>query len=219
MNKDQENKNKDKNILNYASDYGKDLHEKTLMEETRKKEIKKYEKDHERDTKERINIYVDNLNIDKFDNSSNSHNTKSNADNDYSWRAEAGHDLNLNWEIPVSDPIEENRIIPRLPKSNNNIKEEDIKNSKIYKDMENNYKEALNKLKEKDEAINKYQEKIIKLEYMYKEKEEAVSDLTKIKKSLIKLINHFKGKVISEAVVDTVKILIDDKKEDGGIDE
>ena len=214
MNKDKEKKD----ILNYESQYGKDLHEKTLMEDTRKKEIKKYEKDHERDTKERINIYVDNLNIDKFDNSSNSHNTKSNADNDYSWRAEAGHDLNLNWEIPVSDPIEENTILPQLQKSNN-IKEEDIKNSKIYKDMENNYKETLNKLKEKNEVINQYQEKIIKLEYMYKEKEEAVSDLTKIKKSLIKLINHFKGKVISEAVVDTVKILIDDKKEDGGIDE
>ena len=114
MNKDQEKKD----ILNYESDYGKDLHEKTLMEETRKKEIKKYEKDHERNnSKEKINIYVDNLNIDKFDNSSNSHNTKSNTDNDYSWRAEAGHDLNLNWEIPVSDPIEENNIAPQLPKS------------------------------------------------------------------------------------------------------
>ena len=33
MNKDQENKNKDKGILNYESDYGKDLHEKTLMED------------------------------------------------------------------------------------------------------------------------------------------------------------------------------------------
>ena len=213
-----DNTNKKKDILNYESNYGKDLHEKTLMEEIRKKEIKKYEKDHERDTKERINIYVDNLNIDKFDNSSNSHNTKSNADNDYSWRAEAGHDLNLNWEIPVSDLIEENSLVPQLPKSNK-IKEEEIKNSKIYKHMENNYKEALNKLKEKDEVINQYQEKIIKLEYMYKEKEEAVNDLAKIKKSLIKLINHFKGKVISEAVVDTVKILIEDKKEDGGIDE
>ena len=115
---DNTNKNKNKDILNYESKYGKDLHEKTLMEETRKKEIKKYEKDHENNSKERINIYVDNLNIDKFDNSSNSHNTKSNADNDYSWRPEVGHDLNLDWQIPVSDPIEENSIAPQLPKSN-----------------------------------------------------------------------------------------------------
>ena len=33
MNKDQENKNKDKGILNYESDYGKDLHEKNLIED------------------------------------------------------------------------------------------------------------------------------------------------------------------------------------------
>ena len=123
----------------------------------------------------------------------------------------------MDWTIKSSEPLYNNNGL-QLPKSNN-IKEEEIKNSKIYKDMENNYKEALNKLKEKDEEIDQYQEKIIKLEYMYKEKEEKVNDLIKIKKSLIKFINHFKGKVISEAVVDTVKILIDNKKEDGGIDE
>lgn len=33
MNKDQENKNKDKGILNYENDYGKDLHEKNLIED------------------------------------------------------------------------------------------------------------------------------------------------------------------------------------------
>ena len=169
MNKDQENKKKD--ILNYESDYGKDLHEKTLMEETRKKEIKKYEKDHERDTKERINIYVDNLNIDKFDNSSNSHNTKSNADNDYSWRAKAGHDLNLNWEIPVSDPIEENKIIPQLPKSKT---EDKISVNKLIVDVEKFMDVLVNNLNilidlidyktgdELDEAYSKIMKNIIK---------------------------------------------------------
>lgn len=33
MNKDQENKNNDKGILNYENDYGKDLHEKNLIED------------------------------------------------------------------------------------------------------------------------------------------------------------------------------------------
>ena len=204
-----DNTNKKKDILDYVSDYGKDLHEKNLMEDIRKKEIKKYEKDHERDTKERINIYVDNLNIDKFDNG--------NYGNNITSTGQGNLDLNMDWSIKSTEPIQNNNGL-QLPKSNS-LSEDRIKNSKVYKDMENMYKEALNKLKEKDEVINQYQEKIIKLEYMYKEKEEAVNDLTKIKKSLIKLINHFKGKVISEAVVDTVKILIDDKKEDGGIDE
>lgn len=192
-----------KDILNYESDYGKDLHEKTLMEDIRKKEIKKYEKDHERDTKERINIYVDNLNIDKFDNSSNSHNTKSNADNDYSWRAEAGHDLNLNWEIPVSDPIEENRIIPQLPKSNN-IKEEEIKNSKIYKDMENNYKEAL---KERNQEIEGLRKDLIEANHKNK-------NLIKLKKILISIINNFKNKTLTDETIDLIKIFIDEDVDD-----
>lgn len=102
MNKDQENKKKD--ILNYESDYGKEFHNKNLLKEL---------------MKEKMNAYVETLNV-TINDSSNSHNThtKSNADNDYSWKAEAGHDLNLNWEIPVSDPIEENSIVPQLPKSN-----------------------------------------------------------------------------------------------------
>ena len=101
MNKDQENKKKD--ILNYESDYGKEYHNKNLLKEL---------------MKEKMNAYVETLNV-TINDSSNSHNThtKSNADNDYSWKAEAGHDLNLNWEIPVSDPIEENSIVPQLPKS------------------------------------------------------------------------------------------------------
>ena len=175
MNKDQENKKKD--ILNYESDYGKDLHEKTLMEETRKKEIKKYEKDHERDTKERINIYVDNLNIDKFDNSSNSHNTKSNADNDYSWRAEAGHDLNLNWEIPVSDPIEKNRIIPQLSKSN-----------KL--DSDDNEKELINYFENLKEELDT----IIEL-LKYKEDKLLDKEFLNI---IIKMINRIKSKGVDK---------------------
>ena len=211
MSKDQK-----KDILNYESQYGKDLHKKDLMEDARKKEIKKYEKDHEKqfherkDSKEKINIYVDNLNIDNSTDNSN-------YGNNIAPSGQCNLDLKMDWSIKSSEPLYNNNGL-QLPKSNNNIKEEEIKNSKTYKDMENNYKEALNKLKEKDEEINQYQEKIIKLEYMYKEKEEKVNDLMKVKKSLIKFINHFKGKIITEAVVDTVKILIDNKKEDGGID-
>lgn len=169
MNKDQENKKKD--ILNYESDYGKDLHEKTLMEDTRKKEIKKYEKDHEGDTKERINIYVDNLNIDKFDNSSNSHNTKSNADNDYSWRAKAEHDLNLNWEIPVSDPIEENTLVPQLPKSKT---EDKISINKIIVDIEKFMDVLVNNLNILIDLID------------YKTGEELDEPYAKIMKNIIK---------------------------------
>ena len=181
MNKDQENKNKD--ILNYESDYGKDLHEKTLMEDIRKKEIKKYEKDHEKDTKERINIYVDNLNIDKFDNS--------NYGNNINPTVQGNLDLNMDWSIKSSEPLYNNNGL-QLPKSNN-IKEEEIKNSKIYKDMENNYKEALNKLKEKESFINK-----------------LIDDKT----SLINIIKHFKGKVLSDDIFDTIKILMF-----GGVDD
>ena len=132
MNKDQEKKD----ILNYESNYGKDLHEKTLMEDIRKKEIKKYEKDHGRDTKERINIYVDNLNIDKFDNS--------NYGNNINPTVQGNLDLNMDWSIKSSEPIQNNNGL-QLPKSNS-LSEDQIKNSKIYKDMENDYKEVLNKL-------------------------------------------------------------------------
>ena len=150
MNKDQK-----KDILNYESQYGKDLHKKDLMEDIRKKEIKKYEKDHERDTKERINIYVDNLNIDKFDNSTDN----SNYGNNINPTVQGNLDLKMDWAIKSSEPLYGNNNGLQLPKSNN-IKEEEIKNSKIYKDIENNYKESLNKLKEVN-AKNKKLKKFI----------------------------------------------------------
>ena len=43
----EENKNKDKDILNYESDYGKEFHKRNLL-------------------KERMNIYVENVNIEKL---------------------------------------------------------------------------------------------------------------------------------------------------------
>ena len=178
MNKDQK-----KDILNYESQYGKDLHKKDLMEDVRKKEIKKYEKDHERGTKERTNIYVDNLNIDKFDNT--------NYGNNINAKSQGNLNLNLDWSIKSSEPLSNNNGL-QLQKSNN-IKEEEIINSKIYKDMENNYKEALNKLKEKESFINK-----------------LIDD----KRSLINLIKHFKGKVLSDDIFDTIKILMF-----GGVDD
>ena len=160
MNKDQK-----KDILNYESQYGKDSHKKDLMEDIRKKEIKKYEKNHEKqfherkDSKEKINIYVDNLNIDKFDNS--------NYGNNIAPSGQGNLDLNMNWSIKSSEPLYNNNGL-QLPKSNN-IKEEDIKNSKIYKDMENNYKETLDrfndstyKLSEADAEIKKLKKFISK---------------------------------------------------------
>ena len=156
MNKDQEKKD----ILNYESDYGKDLHEKNLMEDVRKKEIKKYEKDHEKqfherkDSKEKINIYVDNLNIDNSTDNTN-------YGNNINAKSQGNLNLNLDWSIKSSEPLYNNNGL-QLQKSNNNIKEEDIKNSKIYKDMENNYKEALNKLKEVETEIKKIKKFISK---------------------------------------------------------
>ena len=162
-NKDQEKKD----ILNYESQYGKDLHKKELMEDVRKKEIKKYEKDHEKQFHERnnskertnINMYVDNLNIDKFDNSNYGNNITSSG--------QGNLDLNMNWSIKSSEPLSNNNGL-QLQKSNN-IKEEDIKNSKIYKDMENNYKETLDrfndstyKLSEADAEIKKLKKFISK---------------------------------------------------------
>ena len=177
MNKDQENKKKD--ILNYVSDYGKDLHEKTLMEETRKKEIKKYEKDHERDTKERINIYVDNLNIDKFDNS--------NYGNNITASDQSTLDLNMDWSIKSSEPLYNNNGL-QLPKSNNIIKEEEIKNSKIYKDIENNYKEALNKLKEvnsKNKKLKKFISEFIDFVLLFIKDKDDKKKITAVMKMYI----------------------------------
>ena len=113
--------NKDKDILNYESDYGKEFHERNLL-------------------KERTNIYVENLNIEKaaIDNS--------NYGNNINPTVQGNLDLNMDWSIKSSEPLYNNNGL-QLPKSNNNIiKEEEIKNSKIYKDMENDYKEVLNKL-------------------------------------------------------------------------
>ena len=156
MNKDQEKKD----ILNYASDYGKDFHEKTLMEDARKKEIKKYEKDHERnDSKERTNIYVENLNIDKFDNS--------NYGNNINPIVQGNLDLNMDWSIKSTEPIQNNNGL-QLPKSNN-IKEEEIKNSKIYKDMENDYKEVLNKLNDSKYKLKEVNAKNKKLKKFIRE--------------------------------------------------
>ena len=157
MNKDQEKKD----ILNYESDYGKDLHEKNLMKDVRKKEIKKYEKDHERNnSKERMNInmYVDNLNIDKFDNSTDN----SNYGNNIAPSGQSNLDLNMDWSIKSSEPLYDNNGL-QLPKSNNNIKEEEIINSKIYKDMENNYKEALNRFNESTYKLSEADAKIKRL--------------------------------------------------------
>ena len=145
MNKDKEKKD----ILNYKSDYGKDLHEKTLMEETRKKEIKKYEKDHERDTKERINIYVDNLNIDN-----------SNYGNNITSSGQGNLDLNMDWSIKSSEPLYNNNGL-QLPKSNN-IKEEEIiklksliesKDKKIY-ELDKKLDILNNKLRNKNKIIS-----------------------------------------------------------------
>ena len=158
MNKDQENKD----ILNYESQYGKDLHKKDLMEDVRKKEIKKYEKDHEKQFHERnnskermnINMYVDNLNIDNSTDNSN-------YGNNIAPSGQGNLDLKMDWSIKSSEPLYNNNGL-QLPKSNNNIKEEEIINSKIYKDMENNYKEALNKLKEVETEIKKFKKFISK---------------------------------------------------------
>ena len=198
MNKDQK-----KDILNYESDYGKDLHEKNLMEDVRKKEIKKYEKDHEKqfherkDSKEKINIYVDNLNIDNSTDNTN-------YGNNINAKSQGNLNLNLDWSIKSSEPLYNNNGL-QLQKSNNNIKEEDIKNSKIYKDMENNYKEALNKLKEKNEVIDDYE---IELEKMKNDK----NKLIKFKNNIInKLLEYLKGKELTEDLYSIIKIIIDFK--------
>lgn len=192
MNKDQK-----KDILNYESQYGKDLHKKDLMEDARKKEIKKYEKDHERNnSKEKINIYVDNLNIDNSTDNSN-------YGNNINAKSQGNLNLNLDWSIKSSEPLYNNNGL-QLSKSNN-IKEEEIKNSKIYKDMENNYKETLNKLKEKNKAINDY---VIELEKIKNDK----NKLIKFKNNIIdKLLEYLKGKELTEDLYSIIKIIIDFK--------
>ena len=134
MNK--ENKNKDKDILNYESDYGKEFHERNLL-------------------KERTNIYVENLNIEKaaIDNS--------NYGNNINPTVQGNLDLNMDWSIKSSEPLCNNNGL-QLPKSNN-IKEEEIKNSKIYKDMENDYKEVLNKLNDSRYKLSEANNKIKRL--------------------------------------------------------
>ena len=193
MNKDQEKKD----ILNYESQYGKDLHKKDLMEDTRKKEIKKYEKDHERNNlKERMNIYVENLNIDNSTDNTN-------YGNNINAKSQGNLNLNLDWSIKSSEPLSNNNGL-QLPKPNN-TKEEEIINSKIYKDMENNYKETLNKLKEKNKAINDY---VIELEKIKNDK----NKLIKFKNNIIdKLLEYLKGKELTEDLYSIIKIIIDFK--------
>ena len=158
MNKDQEKKD----ILNYASDYGKDLHEKTLMEDARKKEIKKYEKDHERNnSKERTNIYVENLNIDKFDNS--------NYGNNINPTVQGNLDLNMDWSIESSEPLYNNNGL-QLSKSNN-IKEEEIKKLKSI-------------IESKDKKIYELDKKLDKLNNKLKNKNKIISNIIKFIKSL-----------------------------------
>ena len=197
MNKDQENKN----ILNYESQYGKDLHKKDLMEDVRKKEIKKYEKDHEKqfherkDSKEKINIYVDNLNIDNSTDNTN-------YGNNINPKSQGNLNLNLDWSIKSSEPLYNNNGL-QLPRSNN-IKEEEIKNSKIYKDMENNYKEAL---KERNQEIEGLRKDLIEANHKNK-------NLIKLKKILISIINNFKNKTLTDETIDLIKIFIDEDVDD-----
>ena len=172
MNKDQENKNKDKDILNYESDYGKEFHKRNLL-------------------KERTNIYVENLNIEKaaIDNS--------NYGNNINPTVQGNLDLNMDWSIKSSEPLYNNNGL-QLPKSNNIIKEEEIKNSKIYKDMEN-------KLEEKDKIINEYE---IELEKIKNHK----NKLIKFKNNIInKLLEYLKGKELTEELYSIMKIIIDFK--------
>ena len=146
---------KKKDILNYESDYGKQEHQRNLL-------------------KDRMNIYVENLNIDKFDNS--------NYGNNITSTGQGNLDLNMDWSIKSTEPIQNNNGL-QLPKSNS-LSEDQIKNSKVYKDMENMYKEKL------------------------KEKESFIDKLINDKKSLINLIKYFKGKVLSDDVFNTIKILM-----------
>ena len=197
MNKDQK-----KDILNYESQYGKDLHKKDLMEDIRKKEIKKYEKDHEKQFHERnnpkermnINMYVDNLNIDKFDNSTDN----SNYGNNINPKSQGNLNLNLDWSIKSSEPLYNNNGL-QLAKSNN-IKEEEIINSKLYKDMENNYKEAL-------KEIDGLRKDLIESDCKNK-------NLIKLKKILISIINNFKNKTLTDETIDLIKIFIDEDVND-----
>ena len=198
MNKDQK-----KDILNYESQYGKDLHKKDLMEDARKKEIKKYEKDHEKqfherkDSKERTNIYVENVNIEKaaIDNT--------NYGNNIAPSGQGNLDLKMDWTIKSSEPLYDNNNGLQLQKSNN-IKEEDIKNSKIYKDMENNYKEAL---KERNQEIEGLRKDLIEANHKNK-------NLIKLKKILISIINNFKNKTLTDETIDLIKIFIDEDVDD-----
>lgn len=148
---------KKKDILNYESDYGKQEHQRNLL-------------------KDRMNIYVENLNIDKatIDNS--------NYGNNITSTGQGNLDLNMDWSIKSTEPIQNNNGL-QLPKSNS-LSEDQIKNSKVYKDMENMYKEKL------------------------KEKESFIDKLINDKKSLINLIKYFKGKVLSDDVFNTIKILM-----------
>ena len=148
---------KKKDILNYESDYGKQEHQRNLL-------------------KDRMNIYVENLNIDKatIDNG--------NYGNNITSTGQGNLDLNMDWSIKSTEPIQNNNGL-QLPKSNS-LSEDQIKNSKVYKDMENMYKEKL------------------------KEKESFIDKLINDKKSLINLIKYFKGKVLSDDVFNTIKILM-----------
>ena len=176
MNK--ENKNKDKDILNYESDYGKEFHERNLL-------------------KERMNIYVENLNIEKaaIDNSNYGNNITSSG--------QSKLDLNMDWSIKSSEPLYNNNGL-QLPKSNYHLNEEEIKNSKIYKDMENNYKEAL---KERNKEIEGLRKDLIEANHKNK-------NLIKLKKILISIIDNFKNKMLTDETIDLIKIFIDEDVND-----
>ena len=159
MNKDQENKNKDKNILNYESDYGKEFHERNLL-------------------KERTNIYVENLNIEKaaIDNS--------NYGNNINPTVQGNLDLNMDWSIKSTEPLYSNNGL-ELPKSNNNIKEEEIKKLKSI-------------IESKDKKIYELDKKLDTLNNKLRNKNKIISNI-------IKFIKSLKGESIS---IDTIKLLL-----------
>ena len=182
MNKDKEKKD----ILNYESQYGKDLHEKTLMEDTRKKEIKKYEKDHERNnSKERTNIYVENLNIDKFDNT--------NYGNNINAKSQGNLNLNLDWSIKSSEPLYNNNGL-QLSKSNN-IKEEEITKLKSL-------------IESKDKKIYELDKKLDTLNNKLRNKNKIISNI-------IKFIKSLKSESISTDTIKLLLIFIEGEDKDG----
>lgn len=166
MNKDQENKK----VLNYESDYGKEFHNKNLL-------------------KERMNIYVENLNIEKaaIDNSNYGNNITSSG--------QSKLDLNMDWSIKSSEPLYNNNGL-QLPKSNN-IKEEEIKKLKSI-------------IESKDKKIYELDKKLDILNDKLRNKNKIISNI-------IKFIKSLKGESISIDSIKLLLIFIegednDDKK-------